>query len=157
MVIQRWQSVLLLLACILMACFTFLSLGQIQTEDFSYNFTTLGISYEGEPTDGAPTGYLPGRPWILFVVSLMSAVIPLIAIFCFGNLKLQKRLCWIEILFIMVASAIAVKTGYSAPVAGEIQWSSMIVAAPVSLVAVIAAYRCIVSDHRKLRSADRLR
>lgn len=157
MVIQRWQSVLLLLACVLMACFTFMSLGQFQTTDYSINFTTLGLSYEGEATNGAPTGYLPGRPWVLFVVSLMSAILPFVAIFCFKNLRLQKRLCYIEILFIMVASAIAAKVGYTPVYDTTVSWSSIIIAAPVSLVAVIAALRCIISDHRKLRSADRLR
>jgi hypothetical protein len=43
MVIQRWQSVLLLVAAVAMATFSFLSLGQIQLSDYTLNFTTLGF------------------------------------------------------------------------------------------------------------------
>ena len=51
MVIQRWQSVLLLIVAALMGSFTFLSLGQIQMPEESLNFTTLGFEIEGIPTD----------------------------------------------------------------------------------------------------------
>ena len=43
---------MLLLVCALMGCFTFISLGQIQTTDFTFNFTTLGFFSEGNPTNG---------------------------------------------------------------------------------------------------------
>lgn len=47
MVIQRWQSVFLLIVTAMMACFTFFSLGQVQMPDFSLEFTTMGFSIEG--------------------------------------------------------------------------------------------------------------
>ena len=75
MVIQRWQSVLLLIVAALMGSFTFLSLGQIQMPEESLNFTTLGFEIEGIPTDGAQSGFR-AHTWIFFIVSLMSAIIP---------------------------------------------------------------------------------
>ena len=39
MVIQRWQSVLLLIAAVVMGCFTFMSLGQVQLPDYTCNLT----------------------------------------------------------------------------------------------------------------------
>ena len=58
MVIQRWQSVLLLIAAVVMGCFTFMSLGQVQLPDYTCNFTTLGFDIEGIATDGGPTDIL---------------------------------------------------------------------------------------------------
>ena len=73
MVIQRWQSVLLLIVAALMGSFTFLSLGQIQMPEESLNFTTLGFEIEGIATDGAQSGFR-AHTWIFFIVSLMSAI-----------------------------------------------------------------------------------
>ena len=80
MVIQRWQSVLLFITVVAMAAFSLLSLGQIQLPDFTLDFTALGFYIEGISTNGSASGYymytLP-----LFIVSIMSAIIPLINIF----------------------------------------------------------------------------
>lgn len=156
MVIQRWQSVLLLIAAALMGCFTFCSLGQIQLPDYTCNYTTFGFEIEGEATDGGPTGFAL-RTWSLFVVSLMSMVIPIIAIFCFKNLKLQKSLCWISILFTVVTAAIAGVLGYTAFQGAAVGWSSLALAPVLAVIAVYLAYGRIRSDERKLKAADRLR
>lgn len=156
MVIQRWQSVLLLIAVAVMAVFTFCSLGQFQTADYSLNFTTLGLSIEGISTDGAPSGYLL-RTWYLFILSIISTVIPAIAIFCFKNLRLQKRLCLCEVLFIVTVSVCAGLVGYTSVPDATPSWSTVIICPLLALCATIMAYNRICSDDRKLRSAYRLR
>ncbi|MCM1290690.1 MAG: DUF4293 domain-containing protein [Prevotella sp.] len=156
MVIQRWQSVLLLCACALMACFSFASIGQIQTTDFTYNISSLGLTYEGDATQGAPTGYQL-HTWYFFAVSIMGAIIPAIAIFCFRNLKLQKRLCLVELMFIIASSVIAVSVGYCTVDGGDVEWSSVVCCPILSLVATVMAYNRINKDHKLLQSVDRLR
>ena len=156
MVIQRWQSVLLLIATVMMGIFTFLSLGQIQLPEYTLNFTTLGFCIEGKATNGAPSGFV-AHTWVLFILSLMSCILPFINIFLFKNLPLQKRICIIEILFIVVIAAIGCYCGYCAIPEGEISWSSMIIAPLLAFVATVMAYNRINSDQRKLRSLDRLR
>lgn len=156
MVIQRWQSLFLLLVCALMACFTFVSLGQIQTQDFTLDISSLGLKYVGEATDGAPTGYLI-HTWYFFAVALMSAILPLIAIFKFNNLQLQKRLCLVEILFIVAATAIAAVIGYGQIENSTVGWSALAVAPIIAIIADIMAYNFINRDHKLLSSADRLR
>lgn len=156
MVIQRWQSVLLLIAVVLMACFTFCSLGQIQLPDYTCNFTTLGFDIEGEATEGGPAGFVV-RTWMFFILSVMSFIIPFIAIFCFRNMKLQKSLCWISILFIVAATVIGAVSGYTTFPDASVSWSSLIIAPLLAFIAVILAYNRIRSDERKLRAADRLR
>ena len=156
MVIQRWQSVLLLVVVVCMACFTFMSLGQVSTPGYELNFTTLGFSYEGEATNGAATGMMAST-WIFFVVSLVSAIIPLITIFMFKNLKLQKTLCLVECLFIVAVIVIGACYGYDESLGAPVSWSSLAAAPFISLIADAMAYQRISADARTLRDADRLR
>ncbi len=156
MVIQRWQSVLLFIVALVMACFTFMSLGQVQLTDYSLNFTPLGFTYEGEATDGAPTGYM-FRTWAFFIVSLLSFILPFINIFLFKNMRLQKNICLIEVFFLLAVVAIGCTYGYYHFDGAQVSWSSLIVAPLLAFVADIMAYNRICSDQRALRSADRLR
>lgn len=161
MVIQRWQSVLLLVAAAVMACFTFCSLGQFQTTDFTFDFTSMGISYEGEATDGAPTGYWD-KTWYFFAVSLMSAIIPLVTIFLFGNLRLQMRMCLMEILFVIATGFVAINISrnvveQNAAMNASFGWSAVALSPFIALMAVILAYWRIRHDRNLLRSADRIR
>lgn len=156
MVIQRWQTVMLLLVFALMACFSFLSLGQVQTPFYTYNFTCYGFTIEGEPTDGALSG-VQVYTWFLFIIAVMSAVLPLINIFLYRNLTLQKRVCLIEILFILAAICIAGLEGYRGIPGYECQWSSLALAPFLSLILMIFAWGLINKDHNLLKSVDRIR
>lgn len=155
MVIQRWQSLLLLVAAVMMAVFTFCSLGQVQTPDFTYNFTSLGFGQEGIPTDGTVAHNY--TTWYLFAVSLTSMVLLLIDIFLFKNLKLQLKVCLVSILFIIAAAVTAIVLGYNTFPEGEIGWSTAICAPLLAVIAAIMAYGRITSDRNKLLSADRIR
>lgn len=156
MVIQRWQSVLLLIVAVMMACFTFLSLGQVQLTDYTLNFTTLGFTYEGEAAVGAPSGYYM-HTWAFFIVSLLSLILPLINIFLYKNLNLQKRVCLLEVFFLLALLAIGIVYGYYFFETTTVSWSSIIIAPLIAFVADVMAYNRICSDQRLLKAADRLR
>ena len=153
MVIQRWQSVLLLAAAVMMGIFTFCSLGQIQTEMNTFNFTALGISQEGK---GAPE-YISYSTVSLFIISLTSMILLLIDIFLYKKLPLQKKICLVSVLFIVASAAEAAYIGYSTVPGGEIGWSSVICAPVIALIATIMAYQRMQKDHNMLKSVDRLR
>ena len=156
MVIQRWQSVLLLITAVMMACFTFLSLGQVQLPDYSLNFTTLGFTYEGVATAGSPSGYY-AHTWAFFIVSLLSIILPAINIFLFKNLRLQKNVCLIEVFFLIALLAIGIVYGYYYFDDAYVSWSSIIIAPLIAFVSDLMAYNRINSDQRLLKAADRLR
>ncbi len=156
MVIQRWQSLLLLVAAVMMCCFTFCSLGQVTTTDYTFNFTSLGFTYEGEATDGAPSGKFLST-WYFFVLSLTSTVLLLIDIFLYGSLPLQKKVAWIAILFIIASSAVAASLGYTAIEGSSIGWSSVALCPLLALIATLFALGRIQTDHNTLRSLDRIR
>lgn len=157
MVIQRWQSVMLLIACVMMGIFSFISLGQIVSPDYTFDITALGIFREGTATaadeaTGQGTIYL-------FVDSLLACLLPLIGIFCYKNMRLQKSLILISILCIVTAGALAafVAAAFAKDFGGSTDWSVFIGTPLVALIAVLTAYRMITSDQKKLRAADRLR
>ena len=154
MIIQRWQSVLLLIAVVLMGLFSFLSLGQVQTEAFTFNFTALGICPEGEPTGGEVPECI--NTWYFFAVSILSALLALIAIFTFKQYRLQKNLCLLTMLMIVCTIGIGAVLGYQTIDGGVISWSSMVCAPFVSLIAGIMAYQRINADHRKIIDSERL-
>ena len=156
MVIQRWQSVVLLITVALMACFTVLSLGQVQTMNYSYNFTSWGFTIEGTPTGDSASGTVI-YTWFLFIVCVMSAILPFITIFLYKNLPLQKKMCLVEVLFILSAICIAGWEGYKGMPGGECQWSSLALAPFLSLILMIMAWGLINKDHRLIRSVDRIR
>lgn len=156
MVIQRWQSVLLLIAAAMMCCFTFISLGQVAGPFETLNFTTLGFEKEGIPTDGA-TGGFESRTWILFIISLLSAILPFIDIFLFKNLRLQKQLCMIELLFILTTVCIAIIYACFQYPDMNVSWWSMLLPSGIAFIAVVLAANRISHDRNLLLSADRIR
>ncbi len=156
MVIQRWQSVLLLITAVMMACFTFMSLGQVQCEFVTLDFTTIGFNVEGETPEGMEPGYFV-RTWPLFVISVLSFILPLINIFLYRNLRKQKTVCLVELLIIFTVCCSAAAYGYFAVPDYFVSWSSAVVAPLIAFVADLLAYRLICRDQRALRSADRIR
>lgn len=156
MVIQRWQSVLLLIAAVMMGCFTFCSLGQITTVDYTFNFSTFGIYYEGEATDGAPTGALVNT-WYFFALSLTSIILYLADIFLYRNLDLQKKVAWIAIFLTICCCSIGTTVGYNIIPDGQMGWSSVAFAPFVAICAGLLALNRIRSDHNKLKAVDRIR
>ncbi|MDE7346993.1 MAG: DUF4293 domain-containing protein [Muribaculaceae bacterium] len=157
MVIQRWQSVMLLIAGVMMGVFSFCSLGQIQAADYTFNVTALGIAREGIAT--APDEATGISTVILFIISLLAGILPLIDIFCFKNLNLQKKVALVSALFAAVAGVIASFTasGFASDFGVSVGWSTFICAPAVALIGDILAYRLISGDQKKLRAADRLR
>ena len=147
---------MLLITVALMACFTFLSLGQFQTPDYTLNFNTLGFCIEGKSTGGAESGYVD-HTWFLFIISLMATILPFIAIFLYKNLPLQKRICLIEILFILSAICIAGWEGYRGVEGADCSWSSLAMAPFLALILMIMAWTFINKDHKLLKSVDRIR
>lgn len=154
MVIQRWQTVFLVIAFGCMLVFTLCSLGQWQLQDYTLNFHTWAISSEGELTDRA-TPFYQGTIY-LTIISSLSALLALIDIFMYRNLPAQKRICAVTLLVTIAAAATAALIGFTAIEGASVSWSSLAFAPFVAVAALILAWRGISSDHRKIRNADRL-
>lgn len=156
MVIQRWQSVLLLVAAVMMGLASFKTLAGIQATDFTYTFSALGFEYAGEATGGATTGWAL-RTWTLFIVTLTGTILPLIDIFLFKKLRLQMRLALVCVLFCITTCAIAGLSAYRFADGATVSWTQVACAPLLALVAEVMAWQRMASDKRKLSAADRLR
>ena len=155
MVIQRWQSLLLLVAAAVMCCFTFCSLGQVQTTDYTFNFTSLGFYQEGVPTDGVADSV--SHTWYFFALSLTTTLLLLIDIFLFKNLTLQKKVCLVGVLFIVGSAATCAGLAYGFAEGATVGWSAVVACPLIALVAAVMAWRCMQRDHDKLKAVDRIR
>lgn len=155
MVIQRWQTVLLFIAAAVMACFTFMSLGQVQTPDITLNFTSLGFYQEGEPTNGVAP--LEIHTWYFFMLSLTTIVILLIDIFLFKNLRLQQRICQVAILFIVADACVGGLLGFRAIEGYPVSWSTVALCPFIAIFCAVFAYYRMATDYALLKAADRLR
>ena len=134
MVIQRWQSVFLLLASIMMGIFCYLPLASQADIDFR-----------------------PYQQPVYLILNVLISVMSLIAIFLYKNLARQKTVVKVNALLI-VASAIAggVIVYMNMPKV-EILWTAGPLLLICSFLITIAALRRINHDEKLLKAADRIR
>ena len=129
MVIQRLQSLLLLLSAVFSIVYLFIPFGY------------------------APEGVTPLCCPALWIVTVLAAALTLVDIFLFKNTALQRKLiiaCVLLLVAVAVLSLLPVFRGEMAIGAGDL----LLVGALINLG---FAYRCIRADERLLRSLDRLR
>lgn len=137
MVIQRWQSVLLLLAVVMMAIFCITPLATYET---------------GEQA----AVYVKDAP-VLMTVALLVAVLLFISIFMYKNLKRQITVTLLSIMLIAVTLVTGIFVVYRACPGAELVIVGGVSLLVIALIFALAAYRFMKSDQRKLRSYDRLR
>jgi Domain of unknown function (DUF4293) len=94
--IQRIQSVYLLLITTLLIAVVFLPLGVFVTASGLYEFTAFSIREVGiAKVDNMPV-------WVLGVLSIFSAILAFVSIFKYKKRKDQIRLCNINTIIILV-------------------------------------------------------
>ena len=140
MVIQRKQSLFLLIAAILMSIYAFMpSLWDTNGK------TILG-------------GYREGVDMVPFILSCLTALLSFITIFKFKSLRFQKTLCVVNILLIIAALAtvcciaLMQKDG---DLLGSITYYNIL---PVlSIIFLLLAHKGISHDQRLLSGSSRIR
>lgn len=141
MVIQRIQTLFLLLAAILMGVLCF----------------AVPIAIIKEPMESARALYLADNP-TLFTINALVAVLLFIAIFLFKNLRLQMRITLLCALLLIAALGIgAFVLTCRMPEAAEITWALALLMLLCALILTVAAYSRMKHDRKILRSYDSLR
>lgn len=138
MVIQRIQSVFLLLAAVLMALVSFI-------------FPVVYI-----PSAEGNIGILPIDNLPLFILQMIIVVLTLIDIFLFKNLPLQMTVSRIAILLTVACALIQAYIANSQTVYVPNVWGPMIMYVS-ALILMMLALRGMGADRKLLRSYDRLR
>lgn len=140
MVIQRWQTLLLLIAVALMCIFC----------------ATPWAMQAADGTAQATPVLLVHAP-VLLVLNIVIAVLLFICIFMFKNLKRQMtvaRLCIILICTSMVTCGLTLYTSFPG---ATLIWTGGVLLLLAALVCAMFALRFMKKDHRLLTSYDRLR
>lgn len=139
MVIQRWQSVLLLLAVIMVAIFC----------------ATPFATYPGITGDAACV-HVFDVP-VLMIVSSLAGILLLLSIFMYKNLKHQMTVTLISAVLVVAAIATCISVTYNAFSGARLVFAGGVMSLVLALLLSIGAHRLMGKDLRKLRSYDRLR
>lgn len=164
--IQRIQTIYLLLAAALMATFLFCPIAQFDTPDGLYSFTSQGVStVMAEPAETGAEATVTQTSvftatWGVLALGAVIAVLSLVAIFLYKNRPNQARVCMINAFFMVTFYIIIFLSGYTFQkdlAATHTSWSAYLVMPFVALVLDILAYRAINKDEQLVRSMDRIR
>lgn len=161
--IQRIQSVFLLVAAIIAIVLVFIPYGYVNTTDTQYLFNSLVLKYN------YPDGHAVVRVYYVAFTFIVCAALSLIALFSYKNRVRQTQIISINMIVYLVALLLVlwicpdvifkkyfaiINTNYEYEFAHKILFVILIAVEAVSLY---LANRYIKKDEALVRSADRLR
>lgn len=138
MVIQRWQSVLLFLACVCMVIFLFLPFG-------------------ATPDMQSPESFSPMMPIehpVFFILNILAALLLLIDIFMFRNLNKQKMVLLVSMVLVVASEICVLIMTWNEPF--QYEWYSSILLAAAFFLGWMA-HSLMRRDQKTLASYDRIR
>jgi Domain of unknown function (DUF4293) len=150
--IQRIQSIWLLLAAITILCLLFVPVFTANSGETHYTLYGSGLKWRGSDVRDSSTN-LP-----LAISTILAGLISLINIFNFRNRSLQKRIASLNIILILGLSFWLSQLGRQIP--GGLEKATIGAGLFLPLIAIIftlLAIKGIKSDDQLIRSADRLR
>lgn len=151
--IQRIQSVWLLIASISVLALLFIPIVVSQQGAMQYEITALGLFSKTEGASQQIETFIP-----LIVLTILVALLLISSIFLFNNRRIQKRVISIAVLVLLGYSFLSSR--YVNEIPGGIEQSSFGNGLYLPLVAIIfsmLAVRGINNDDKLIKSADRLR
>lgn len=161
--IQRIQSVFLLVAAIIAIVLVFIPFGYVNTTDTQYLFNSLVLKYN------YPDGHAVVRVYYVAFTFLVCAALSLIALFSYKNRVRQTQIISINMIVYLVALLLVlwicpdvifkkyfaiINTNYEYEFAHKILFIILIA---VEAACLYLANRYIKKDEALVRSADRLR
>lgn len=131
MVIQRWQSVLLFIATLLVGALLVFPIGEMAD----------GMN----PESSTPMYAIDVLP--MFILTCLIFVLLLVDIFLYKNLRLQKQVALVSVVLMVVAAVIGGLHGST----------TSIIAMVFAATMTVGAYLRMKADERLLKSYDRIR
>lgn len=149
MVIQRIQSVYLLIAVILMVVFAFFP---------ALTFELGGREFVYGALETGKVGVTHIDPLMLMLIVLIS-LLALLDIFLYKNLQRQMTVCFVDII---IGLAMLVAIGIQAFVVGGregvvVNWQWYLVLPVLSIIFLMLAHKSMSKDKKTLQDSDRLR
>lgn len=158
--IQRIQSLLLLLAVVSLTIGIFLPIATVTTDEAQYLYTSWDLHLN------IPNGEILMTNYYIGILQIVLAVVCLITIFLFKNRTTQSKLCVAGIIinFILLLLMLFIYPDRIFPQIEQFKYQSIeIVYNPwcitsiISLAFLYLANKFILKDEKKVRDADRLR
>jgi hypothetical protein len=156
--IQRIQTLLLLVAAICFVITCFMPVGYITTDDIYYVITPWVLK------ENIPDGMIIYRTYFIGMLQTLLAIISFVAIFFYRKRALQSKICIAAIIlnFILIIIMLWVYPDNILPklhqISGsETDFSLFALLSVVPLICLYFANRYIIKDEKKVRAADRLR
>lgn len=143
MQIQRIQSLLLLIACVLSVIFIFVPFGILTI-----------------PLDGGQEAIVELKALNMYGLLCpvgIAAVLLLLDIFLYKNLRLQRQVLIFGIMMLVVSIGIVIYVNFDHATLGNLHWAGGGLLLVAALIGAIAAMRGIINDQRLLASYNRLR
>lgn len=140
MVIQRWQSLFLLIATVLMCVLC------------ASPFAQYAVAESAEPTKM----FVHEAP-VFLTLNIVVAALLFIAIFLFKNLRMQMKVTLMSIVLICASAVTGAFIFYSTMPDKSVILVGAVVLLVLSLVFAVMALRMMKKDYKLLRSYDRLR
>jgi len=148
MVLQRIQTVYLLLAIIVMAVFAFFPALNIDTNQ--------GTVLYGALATGLPEKTHPDL--LLIILDVLVIIIAFIAMFQYRNLQRQMTLCGVDIILLLaMLIAIGIVAYTQKGFADKIHFTWFDLLPCLAIVLIAFAHKCIANDKRKLADSERIR
>jgi len=151
--IQRIQTIYLLLACVLCIVCMCLCIGHFHTDEGEHVGDLYNLWVH------LADGHRSFKPWALFVLLLIPSTLSFLAIFMFRRRALQMRVCVFNMILLV---GWYICYGVFAYILGGVFEASFrpsaIAAIPfASIVLLYLAFRGILKDEMLVKSLDRLR
>jgi len=151
--IQRIQSIWLLLASIIILCLLVVPISTVVNENIGYVLYGTGIK---EFKNGVETASAINTP--LLVITVLAGLLSLVNIFNFKNRTLQKRIAIINIALILGLSFWLFNLAQQIPGGIEHAEINPGLFLPLgNIIFTLLAIRSIGKDEKLIRSAERLR
>ena len=149
MVIQRIQTVYLLIAIILMVVFAFFPALSFELGEKTVLYCAL---------ESGRAGAMHIDPLLLTLVILIS-LLALMDIFLYKNIQRQMTVCFVDIIIgIAMLVAICIQAFYVGNRDGWIvSWQWYLILPVLSIIFLMMAHKAMSRDKKKLLDADRLR
>lgn len=142
MVIQRWQSLLLLIGVVLMCVFC---------------ATPYAIRHAVEGAEAIASPVFVAEAPVFLILNIVIAVLLFIAIFMYKNLKRQMTVTLLSMVLVVCSLVTCGFILYRAMPDAELIWTGGVLLLIAALVCALAAYRFMRKDRNLLRSYDRMR
>jgi len=149
--IQRIQTVFLLLAIVSLGLFLWMPLITVEATGFSNHQQGYEVGHT------LPVG---DQPYIIFFNAILTGTaigLSLIAIFLFKKRSFQMLLCWFAIILIVAAEAFVFYKYQTKVFIGDVVLRKWNLLAAVAVVFEILAFAYIRKDEETIKSLDRLR